>query len=197
VHRLGQRKTVRVINFITSASIEERILDLLKFKKSLFAGALDKEGENVVMVGESQLKRFMQSVETVTNNLEKTDSARDKQKQAEADFDEKSAVIKEMIEEKRDAAKAATAIKGDGRASSPISDMLSAGVQFLSNLSKIISDPESTNALQLERQLSTFIKSDEKNGRMYLNIPLPERQVLNNLLSAFGDVISKTIISPK
>jgi len=51
-----------------------------------------------------------------------------------------------MIEEKRDAAKAATAIKGDGRASSPISDMLSAGVQFLSNLSKIISDPESTNA---------------------------------------------------
>jgi len=80
VHRLGQRKTVRVINFITSSSIEERILDLLKFKKSLFAGALDKEGENVVMVGESQLKRFMQSVETVTNNLEKTDSARDKQK---------------------------------------------------------------------------------------------------------------------
>lgn len=197
VHRLGQRKTVRVINFITSASIEERILDLLKFKKSLFAGALDKEGENVVMVGESQLKRFMQSVETVTNNLEKTDSARDKQKQAEADFDEKSAIMKEMIEEKRDAARAATAIKGAGRASSPISDMLSAGAQFLSNLSKIISDPESTNGLQLERQLSTFIKSDEKNGRMYLNIPLPERQVLHNLLSAFGDVISKKIISPK
>jgi superfamily II DNA/RNA helicase len=197
VHRLGQRKTVRVINFITSSSIEERILDLLKFKKSLFAGALDKEGENVVMVGESQLKRFMQSVETVTNNLEKTDSARDKQKQAEADFDEKSAIMKEMIEEKGEAARAATAIKGDGRASSPISDMLSAGAQFLSNLSKIISDPESTNDLQLERQLSTFIKSDEKNGRMYLNIPLPERRVLNNLLSAFGDVISKTIISPK
>ena len=197
VHRLGQRKTVRVINFITSSSIEERILDLLKFKKSLFAGALDKEGENVVMVGESQLKRFMQSVETVTNNLEKTDSARDKQKQAEADFDEKSAIMKEMIEEKGEAARAATAIKGDGRASSPISDMLSAGAQFLSNLSKIISDPESTNDLQLERQLSTFIKSDEKNGRMYLNIPLPERRVLNNLLWAFGDVISKTIISPK
>ena len=190
VHRLGQRKTVRVINFITSASIEERILDLLKFKKSLFAGALDKEGENVVMVGESQLKRFMQSVETVTNNLEKTDSARDKQKQAEADFDEKSAVIKEMTEEKRDATKAATAIKGDNRASSPIFDILSAGAQFLSNLSKIISDTESTNDLQLERQFSTFIKSDEKNGRMYLNIPLPEPKVLNELLSALGAVIS-------
>src|SRR5208283_5336131 len=104
VHRIGQRKKVRIINFVTSASIEERILDLLKFKKSLFAGALDKEGENVVMVGESQLKKFMQSVETVTDSLEKTDSDIDRQKQEEADLDEKAAVIKEMIEEKGEAA---------------------------------------------------------------------------------------------
>lgn len=34
VHRLGQQKTVRVINFVTVSSIEERMLDLLKFKKS-------------------------------------------------------------------------------------------------------------------------------------------------------------------
>jgi len=48
VHRLGQRKTVRVINFITSASIEERILDLLKFKKSLFAGASTRKEKTLL-----------------------------------------------------------------------------------------------------------------------------------------------------
>jgi SNF2 family DNA or RNA helicase len=42
VHRLGQRRQVRVVNFVTKASIEERILDLLRFKNSLFAGALDE-----------------------------------------------------------------------------------------------------------------------------------------------------------
>ncbi|MBF0558671.1 MAG: DEAD/DEAH box helicase [Nitrospirae bacterium] len=193
VHRLGQRKTVRIINFVTSASIEERIIDLLKFKKSLFAGALDKEGENVVMVGESQLKKFMQSVETVTDNLEKTDSSLDRQKQEEADLDEKAVVIKEMIEENGEAA---TTGKRDDKAKSSLSEILSAGSQFLSNLSRIISDPGSTEGQQLEKQLSSFIKSDEKTGRMCLNIPLPEPKVLNDLLSVIGEVISKTIIRP-
>jgi SNF2 family DNA or RNA helicase len=31
VHRLGQSRTVRIINFVTSSSIEERILELLIF----------------------------------------------------------------------------------------------------------------------------------------------------------------------
>ena len=61
VHRIGQRRLVRVINFVTRASIEERILDLLKFKKSLFAGALDEGGQDIVMIGESQIKKFMET----------------------------------------------------------------------------------------------------------------------------------------
>lgn len=72
VHRLGQRRAVRVINFVSKTSIEERILDLLKFKKSLFSGALDEGGEDVVMIGESQLKQYIQTVEAATENLETT-----------------------------------------------------------------------------------------------------------------------------
>jgi superfamily II DNA or RNA helicase len=72
VHRLGQRRSVRVINFVSKASIEERMLDLLKFKKSLFSGALDEGGQDVVMIGENQIKRYMQTVEAATENLERT-----------------------------------------------------------------------------------------------------------------------------
>src|SRR5262249_48528586 len=37
VHRLGQRQPVRVVNFVAKGTIEESMLGVLKFKRSLFA----------------------------------------------------------------------------------------------------------------------------------------------------------------
>ncbi|MBI5194111.1 MAG: SWF/SNF helicase family protein, partial [Nitrospirae bacterium] len=37
IHRLGQHKPVNIINFISKGTIEENLLGLLKFKKSVFA----------------------------------------------------------------------------------------------------------------------------------------------------------------
>ena len=41
VHRLGQTRRVQVVNFVAQGTIEEGMLSVLKFKKSLFAGVLD------------------------------------------------------------------------------------------------------------------------------------------------------------
>jgi len=41
VHRLGQSKSVQVVNFVAEGTIEEKMLSILAFKKSLFAGVLD------------------------------------------------------------------------------------------------------------------------------------------------------------
>ena len=101
VHRLGQRRTVRVVNFVSSGSIEARILELLKFKKSVFAGALDQDGEDVVMVGESQMKRFLKTVETVTEKIEKSDPLVEEQAQREAERDEALADRAEQLERDR------------------------------------------------------------------------------------------------
>src|SRR6202007_530012 len=62
VHRLGQSKAVRVVNFIAQNTIEEGMLSVLKFKKSLFAGVLDG-GDKDVFLGGSKLNRFMETVE--------------------------------------------------------------------------------------------------------------------------------------
>ena len=62
VHRLGQRQPVRVVNFVAQGTIEEGMLSVLKFKKSLFAGVLDG-GEKEVFLGGSRLTRFMETVE--------------------------------------------------------------------------------------------------------------------------------------
>ena len=65
IHRHGQRRPVNIINLISKSSIEERMVSVLKFKSSLFAGVLDN-GEDEIFMGQSKFKRFMTSVEAVT-----------------------------------------------------------------------------------------------------------------------------------
>jgi SNF2 family DNA or RNA helicase len=68
VHRLGQNQPVRVVNFVAKGTIEEGMLSLLKFKKSLFAGVLDG-GDPEVSMGGSRLTKFMESVEAATGEI--------------------------------------------------------------------------------------------------------------------------------
>jgi superfamily II DNA/RNA helicase len=68
VHRLGQKRSVQVINFVARGTIEEGMLGVIKFKKSLFAGVLDG-GEKDVMFGGTRLTKFMESVEETTKAI--------------------------------------------------------------------------------------------------------------------------------
>jgi len=74
VYRHGQGRRVSVINLISRGSIEERMLDVLKFKSSLFAGIFDG-GENDVHMGESTFKRFMRDVERIADSPKAVHSA--------------------------------------------------------------------------------------------------------------------------
>ncbi len=65
VYRLGQQRRVEVLNMVASDSIEERMLGVLKFKRSLFEGTLDGGAADVHFEG-TQLSRFMASVESLT-----------------------------------------------------------------------------------------------------------------------------------
>ncbi len=47
VHRLGQERPVRVINFVTRGSIEERVQKAIEAKRSLFAGVFDGDSDEV------------------------------------------------------------------------------------------------------------------------------------------------------
>ncbi len=72
VHRLGQRQPVQVVNFVAQGTIEEGMLGVLKFKKSLFAGVLDG-GEKEVFLGGSRLTKFMETVEKTTSSIPEAD----------------------------------------------------------------------------------------------------------------------------
>jgi superfamily II DNA or RNA helicase len=68
IHRMGQKRPVRVINFVAKGTIEEGMLSVLAFKRSLSAGILDG-GSGEISLGGSRLNRFMKDVENVTGRM--------------------------------------------------------------------------------------------------------------------------------
>ncbi len=74
VYRHGQGRRVSVVNLISRGSIEERMLDVLQFKSSLFSGIFDG-GSDEVMLGESTFKRFMRDVESIADTPQSVDTA--------------------------------------------------------------------------------------------------------------------------
>ncbi len=68
IHRMGQIRPVRIINFVAKGTIEEGMLSVLAFKRSLSAGILDG-GSGEISLGGSRLNRFMKDVENVTGRM--------------------------------------------------------------------------------------------------------------------------------
>ncbi len=68
IHRMGQARPVRVINFVAKGTIEEGMLSVLAFKRSLSAGILDGDSGEISLGG-SRLNRFMKDVESVTGRM--------------------------------------------------------------------------------------------------------------------------------
>jgi len=129
------------------------------------------------MVGESQLKRFMQSVETVMDNIKKPDPAHEAEMVKEAEEDKKTAeTIVPVDEEER-----ADATVTDGNLAA-FNDLLTNGAKLLTALSRTLTQSgQSTEAF-----VTDLVTRDEKTGRQYLKIPLPEKDVLRNIASTLG-----------
>ena len=68
IHRMGQKRPVRIVNFVAKGTIEEGMLSVLAFKRSLSAGILDG-GTSEISLGGSRLSRFMRDVESVTGHM--------------------------------------------------------------------------------------------------------------------------------
>jgi SNF2 family DNA or RNA helicase len=65
VHRLGQRRTVHVLHFVTRGAIEERVRQVVERKRALFAGLLVDGQDEVVLdprAGASLVERLRQVV---------------------------------------------------------------------------------------------------------------------------------------
>lgn len=197
VHRLGQRQPVRVINFVAQGTIEEGMLEVLKFKKSLFAGVLDS-GEKDVFLGGSRLKKFMETVESATAAIpeatledaeealrtppderagpERSTARRGRRPQARPDW----GVEAEPEEE------AVSSASGQPSAD-PWTGLFQSGMALLQQLAATGSGGPTLSGNGPAPR--TLVQRDEKTGETYLKLPVPPPEVVNQALQAFGALL--------
>ena len=187
VHRLGQHRPVRVVNFIAKGTIEESMLGLLKFKKSMFAGVLDG-GKNEVFLGGTRLKQFMDSVEKATTSMpspmpDETGDNRDRQKSPAVPNSPASASPAASVVAAATMTNEPTTGQRVDNASTPpapatpassLGDLLTAGAAFLHELGQSLRQNQAAGSGDATDAFGRLIGRDETTGKSYLKLPLPQ-----------------------
>ena len=220
VHRLGQQRPVQVVNFVSQGTIEEGMLSVLRFKKSLFAGVLDG-GENRVFLGGSRLKQFLDTVENVTNKIptavaeERDAQERDAQPReaaangSDAGGNGKKGAAKGSSAEGSEAgsgdaaettADTGFAAAGLSSVTDPLSGLLRSGLALLEQFVQHVSPPSGGNgrdksaAKELARPsagLPVEVSRDAATGHSFVKLPLPAPELLQQFLDGLQNLLRK------
>ncbi|MHB8415272.1 MAG: helicase-related protein, partial [Acidiferrobacteraceae bacterium] len=184
IHRMGQKRPVLVVNFIAKGTIEEGMLSVLAFKRSLSAGILDG-GTGEISFGGSRLNRFMKDVENVTGHMG----------EGETMAPAEEAIIVAATEALPTTATApdrtgadGTVLKGGGATSDevstdPWSALLQVGARFISALAATGDS---------SADLRPWIERDPTTGARHLKVLLPPPETASRLadvLSVLADTL--------
>ncbi len=209
VHRMGQARGVQVVNLIGQGSIEEGMLSLLAFKKSLFAGVLDGGASEVFLQG-TRLNNFMKSVEQVASAMgvdEGSDaSGQDGQVHAKSEQHEATlnhdigvldresplasvrAAAPHQVPENEDSASLPQPVTQAPGDASESSDGNNAAADPLIALLQAGAAVLQSLAIQRQpgSQARIRIETDPESGQASLRIPMPEPALLQQLAKALS-----------
>ena len=207
VHRLGQMRPVQVVNFVAQGTIEESMLSLLKFKKSLFTGALDG-GANEVFLGGSRLTRFMETVDKAAGSIpapppeepaitEPVGGPTSIEAQAEDVTTPPSLGSAEGSAAPEASGKnGARASAHDAKSANPWAGLLETGLAFLKELAQA-ARPQSQASADAPgksggpRPNRGLVRLDAETGEPYLRLPVPKPEVLDQFLAAASALLSR------
>ncbi len=188
VHRLGQSKSVQVVNFVAEGTIEEKMLSILAFKTSLFAGVLDG-GESEIFLGGTRLTKFMESVDVVTRRDEKLEVA------ATPGLDSAASPAPEIAEPVlpiKVVATPDTKNKENAEMENPWTTLINVGLKLLETLATMPPRNAIGNSVGngSSDRSGAWIETDGSTGRSVLKLPLPEPQVLQQLTVALSRLVA-------
>ena len=143
------------------------------------------------MLGGSLLKRFMDSVETITADLPKTGPALEDGEETGPAAEREATEAAEPPDEDGD--QAAASSEGIGNGANALQDLLLGAAQLLTNLGRIVSQPAATGAPPAQGFPATMIARDDKTGRTYLKLPLPDKESVKGILSAFSEFLTSAM----
>lgn len=186
VHRLGQTQPVSVVNYVSQGTIEEGMLGVIEFKKNLFAGVLDG-GEKNVFLGGSKLKKFMDTVDKITGKMpapvaEEASEARQTGIDSQPSEPEPVEAAAAMSPEPTDTTEQTMSVT----AQNPLATLLQEGIRLFEQLANGSKHPDakaSTGSGQPR------IIKDERSGNTYLQLRIPEPEVLNGAFEALGKLL--------
>ncbi len=215
VHRLGQHRPVRVVNFIAKGTIEEGMLSLLTFKKSMFAGVLDG-GDKEVFLGGTRLKKFMDTVEKAASNIAAPMPAGDGPGDGQSadagpadgrgpgghdaagagrpDVAMPPGVRPPFGEPGRAAGAPTGAAAPAALTPDALGNLLLAGAAFLQQLGRSLSPPPGTTSPTPGTPAAPpggLLDRDGATGQTYLKLPLPSEDVIRPLLGLLGAYLGK------
>lgn len=186
IHRLGQRRPIRVVNFVAHGTIEEGMLSVLAFKRSLAAGILDGGGAEVALEG-TRLSRFMKEVEAVTGAVAPGEPIAPLEEMAAVaaatdEVEPSPKVLADVL------TSAATEIASTGQtetprqggnmdapaAPDPWAALLGVGTQLVDALAAASQPPG-------EGKAHPWVERDEKSGQAHLRLPLPEPETVGKI----------------
>jgi len=200
IHRMGQKNSVSVINFVSRNTIEHRMLDVLKFKSSLAQGILD-QGESAIFLSDSKFNSFMKDVEQMTTQEEETSAVvivPDEGENMEVKELAQQEVVEPLIPDDDDFVptdnQSSLASQEESQPDTEkepenesdavdASELLAKGFSFLSGLAKTLSTKE--GASQLAHSL---VEKDEKTGKTHLKIPVENEETVSNVLNMLGNL---------
>jgi hypothetical protein len=187
IHRMGQTRPVQIVNFVAKGTIEEGMLSVLAFKRSLSAGILDgASGE--ISLGGSRLNRFMKDVENVTGGMGEGEAVTPAEEVRNIVAGDDAGSV-EDVNADIDIGAGETAIARTDGAEAPARDagpdpwraLAQVGAQFVAALAAA-NDPGAPAHPWIERDPATGVQN--------LKMPLPPPEIarqLANALSALAD----------
>jgi Helicase conserved C-terminal domain len=186
IHRMGQRRPVRIINFVAKGTIEEGMLSVLAFKRSLSAGILDG-GSGEISLGGSRLTRFMKDVESVTGRMGEGEAVTPTEEAGRIAASADASSVEDVSADAEAGSGGITNAQPDGSAapqsgigSDPWQALAQVGAQFVAALAAA-NDPKAP--------VHPWIERDPATGKQNLKMPLPPPEIaaqLANVLSALA-----------
>ena len=189
IYRIGQQRNIQVINLVSADSFEEQMIARLKFKSSLFEGALDG-GEDTIFANDDKFKGIMS---LVADSVEEDTSSGVLPCIPMEAPEETEVPRKDLTPSTQTSLFSEVSGESDlsdhsdlpDKPSSSPTDLINQGTTFLSNLVQTLSSPEQTKQL-----LDTLVHEDPATGQTSIRIPVPDRRTVQNLFSLLGQFLA-------
>jgi len=207
IYRIGQKRSIQVINMVSRDSFEERMLSTLNFKSSLFEGIFDG-GNDTVVLDDSRLGKVLEGVSEYLEAPSETAPSDDPDEPMEtSDFpdleyegtltpdpdietdgicsDDDGTVDNMVGTGSGNDADGETSAK-DGASGGVIDPeaLVSQGVTFLSGLAETLRSEEGVKKLT-----DAIVATDPETGKSELRIPVPDKGTVAGILGLFGKLL--------